>query len=111
MSRDIERGAAGIRFLLNFMLFNILPTLLEIGFVAGILFVKYDPWFGIVTLATLVVYVIFTLWVTEWRMIFRRTMNEMDSRPIRARLTACSTTRPSNTLATRATRQGATTKR
>ena len=80
MSRDIERGAAGIRFLLNFMLFNILPTLLEIGFVAGILFIKYDPWFGIVTLATLVVYVIFTLWVTEWRMIFRRTMNEMDSK-------------------------------
>ncbi len=80
VSRDIERGAAGIRFLLNFMLFNILPTLLEIGFVAGILFVKYDPWFGIVTLATLVVYVIFTLWVTEWRMIFRRTMNEMDSK-------------------------------
>ncbi|TAM46612.1 MAG: ABC transporter ATP-binding protein/permease [Gammaproteobacteria bacterium] len=80
VSRDIERGAAGIRFLLNFMLFNILPTLLEIGFVAGILFLKYDPWFGIVTLATLVVYVIFTLWVTEWRMIFRRTMNEMDSK-------------------------------
>ncbi|MEK7191591.1 MAG: ABC transporter ATP-binding protein/permease [Pseudomonadota bacterium] len=80
MSRDIERGAAGIRFLLNFMLFNILPTLLEIGFVAGILFIKYDPWFGIITLATLVVYVIFTLWVTEWRMIFRRTMNEMDSK-------------------------------
>ncbi len=80
MSRDIERGAAGIRFLLNFMLFNILPTLLEIGFIAGILFVKYDPWFGIITLCTLVVYVIFTLWVTEWRMIFRRTMNEMDSK-------------------------------
>ena len=80
MSRDIERGAAGIRFLPNFMLFNILPTLLEIGFVAGILFIKYDPWFGIITLATLVVYVIFTLWVTEWRMIFRRTMNEMDSK-------------------------------
>jgi ATP-binding cassette subfamily B protein len=80
VSRDIERGAAGIRFLLNFMLFNILPTLLEIGFVAGILFVKYDPWFGIVTLGTLAVYVVFTLWVTEWRMIFRRTMNEMDSK-------------------------------
>ena len=80
VSRDIERGAAGIRFLLNFTLFNILPTLLEIGFVAAILFVKYDPWFGIVTLATLVVYIVFTLWVTEWRMIFRRTMNEMDSK-------------------------------
>ena len=80
MSRDIERGTAGIRFLLNFMLFNILPTIVEIGLVATILLVKYDPWFCIITLLTLVVYVCFTLWVTEWRMIFRRTMNEMDSK-------------------------------
>jgi ABC-type transport system involved in Fe-S cluster assembly fused permease/ATPase subunit len=80
MSRDIERGTAGIRFLLNFMLFNILPTILEIGFVAVILLVKYDPWFCVVTLATLVVYVVFTLLITEWRMIFRRNMNEMDSK-------------------------------
>ena len=80
MSRDIERGTAGIRFLLNFMLFNILPTILEIGFVALILLVKYDPWFCVVTLATLVVYIAFTLVVTEWRMIFRRNMNEMDSK-------------------------------
>ena len=80
MSRDIERGTAGIRFLLNFMLFNILPTILEIGFVAVILLVKYDPWFCVVTLATLVVYIAFTLVVTEWRMIFRRNMNEMDSK-------------------------------
>lgn len=80
MSRDIERGTAGIRFLLNFMLFNILPTLLEIGFVAIILLVKYDPWFFFVTIATLVGYVVFTLIVTEWRMIFRRNMNEMDSK-------------------------------
>jgi ABC-type transport system involved in Fe-S cluster assembly fused permease/ATPase subunit len=80
MSRDIERGTAGIRFLLNFMLFNILPTILEIGFVAVILLVKYDPWFCVVTLATLVVYIAFTLLITEWRMIFRRNMNEMDSK-------------------------------
>jgi ABC-type transport system involved in Fe-S cluster assembly fused permease/ATPase subunit len=80
MSRDIERGTAGIRFLLNFMLFNILPTILEIGFVAIILLVKYDPWFCVVTLVTLVVYIAFTLVVTEWRMIFRRNMNEMDSK-------------------------------
>ncbi len=80
MSRDIERGTAGIRFLLNFMLFNILPTLLEIGFVTAILLVKYEPWFALVTIATLVVYVAFTLWLTEWRMILRRTMNEMDSK-------------------------------
>jgi ABC-type transport system involved in Fe-S cluster assembly fused permease/ATPase subunit len=80
VSRDIERGAAGIRFLLNFMLFNIIPTILEIGFVVTILLIKYDPLFAIITLSSLAVYILFTLWVTEWRMIFRRTMNEMDSK-------------------------------
>ncbi len=80
VSRDIERGTRGIGFLLNFMLFNILPTLVEIGLVAGILFTQYDPWFGGITLITLAVYVLFTLWVTEWRMVFRRTMNDMDSK-------------------------------
>lgn len=80
MSRDIERGTRGIGFLLNFMLFNILPTLVEIGLVATILFTKYDPWFGITVFITLTVYVAFTLFVTEWRMVFRRTMNDMDSK-------------------------------
>ncbi len=80
VSRDIERGTRGISFLLTFMLFNILPTLLEIFLVAAILFVKYNPWFAIITFVTLAAYVVFTLVVTEWRMVFRRTMNEMDSR-------------------------------
>jgi len=80
VSRDIERGTRGIGFLLNFMLFNILPTLVEIGLVAAILLVKYDPWFAIVTGITLVLYVAFTLFVTEWRMVFRRTMNDSDSK-------------------------------
>ncbi|MFA5371105.1 MAG: ABC transporter ATP-binding protein/permease [Sideroxydans sp.] len=80
VSRDIERGTRGISFLLTFMLFNILPTLLEIFMVAAVLFVKYDPWFAIITFVTLAIYVAFTLVVTEWRMVFRRTMNEMDSR-------------------------------
>ncbi len=80
VSRDIERGTRGISFLLTFLLFNILPTLLEIGLVAAILFVKYNPWFAIITFATLVLYVVFTLVVTEWRMVFRRTMNDMDSK-------------------------------
>ena len=80
VSRDIERGTRGISFLLTFLLFNILPTLLEIGLVAGILFVKYDPLFAIITFATLVIYIIFTLVITEWRMVFRRTMNDMDSK-------------------------------
>jgi len=80
VSRDIERGTKGIGFLLNFMLFNILPTLLEISLVAAILFSKYSPWFAVITFATLVVYIAFTLFITEWRMVFRRTMNDMDSK-------------------------------
>ncbi|MEK7811740.1 MAG: ABC transporter ATP-binding protein/permease [Pseudomonadota bacterium] len=80
VSRDIARGTRGISFLLTFLLFNILPTLLEIGLVAAILFIKYNPWFGIITFATLVLYIAFTLIITEWRMVFRRTMNDMDSK-------------------------------
>ncbi|MDH2917370.1 MAG: ABC transporter ATP-binding protein/permease [Gallionella sp.] len=80
VSRDIERGTRGISFLLTFLLFNILPTLLEIGLVAAILFVKYNPWFAIITFATLVLYIAFTLTITEWRMVFRRTMNDKDSK-------------------------------
>ena len=79
MSRDIERGTRGISFLLNFMLFNIIPTLVEIGLVAVILLTKYDAWFAILICATLFIYIAFTLAITEWRMSFRRTMNEMDS--------------------------------
>ena len=80
VSRDIERGTRGISFLLNFMLFNILPTLLEIGLVAAILLSRYDIWFSVVIFATLAAYIALTLIVTEWRMIFRRTMNDMDSK-------------------------------
>ena len=80
VSRDIERGTRGISFLLTFLLFNILPTLLEIGLVAAILFVKYSPWFAIITFVTLVIYIAFTLFITEWRMVYRRTMNDMDSK-------------------------------
>lgn len=80
VSRDIERGSRGISFLLNFMLFNILPTFLEIGLVAAILLSRYDIWFFVIVLGTLVAYIALTLIVTEWRMIFRRTMNDMDSK-------------------------------
>nr|WP_126464073.1 ABC transporter ATP-binding protein/permease [Sulfuritortus calidifontis] len=76
---DIERGARSIRFLINFSLFNIAPTLLEILLVAGVLFVKYDPWFGSITLMTLVVYIFFTVLVTNWRLRFRRAMNQTDA--------------------------------
>jgi ATP-binding cassette, subfamily B, heavy metal transporter len=80
VSRDIERGTRGIGFLLNFTLFNILPTLLEIGLVAGILLKKYNVWFAVITFITLVIYIAFTLFITEWRMVVRRTMNDLDSK-------------------------------
>ncbi|WP_027467388.1 ABCB family ABC transporter ATP-binding protein/permease [Deefgea rivuli] len=80
MSRDIDRGTKGIAFLLNFMLFNILPTLVEISLVAIILLKKYDWKFAAVTFGTVGIYIAFTLGITEWRMRFRRDMNEMDSK-------------------------------
>jgi len=80
VSRDIERGSRGISFLLNFMVFNILPTLVEISLIAVILFVKFNIWFAVVPFATAAIYIAFTLIVTEWRMKFRRQMNEMDSK-------------------------------
>jgi len=80
VSRDIERGTRGIGFLLNFTLFNILPTLLEIGLVAAILLKKYSPWFAVITFVTLLIYIAFTLFITEWRMVVRRTMNDLDSK-------------------------------
>ncbi len=80
MSRDIERGTKGISFLLTFLLFNILPTLLEIALVALILFSKYSAWFAVITFVTLLAYIVYTLMITEWRMVFRREMNDMDSK-------------------------------
>jgi ABC-type transport system involved in Fe-S cluster assembly fused permease/ATPase subunit len=80
LSRDIERGVSGIRFLMNFMLFNILPTLFEITLVIIILAQRFDIRFSVVILLTLSVYIGLTLLITEWRMAFRRKMNLMDSR-------------------------------
>jgi len=79
ISRDIERGSRGISFLLNFMIFNILPTLVEIALVTVILLSQYDSIFAIITTSTILLYIIYTLVITEWRMRFRRTMNNMDS--------------------------------
>jgi ATP-binding cassette subfamily B protein len=80
LSRDIERGTKGIGFLLNFMVFNIIPTLLEISMVAGVLLWRYDWTFAVLTLGTIAAYVVFTLLVTERRMVYRRSMNDLDSK-------------------------------
>lgn len=80
MSRDIERGTRGIETLLRFALFSIFPTLVEMTLVGLILTVRYDVWFGLITLVTLVLYIGLTVAITEWRTQFRRRMNEMDSK-------------------------------
>lgn len=80
LSRIIERGVKGIQFLLTFMLFNILPTILEIFLVAIILYVKFNWIFSLITVLTIVCYTVFTLAITEWRLKFRRDMNDSDNR-------------------------------
>jgi ATP-binding cassette, subfamily B, heavy metal transporter len=80
MTRDIERGTRGIASLVSYSLYSILPTLVEITLVIGYLALHYDVWFSAITAAALVVYVVFTVVVTEWRTHFRRTMNDLDSK-------------------------------
>lgn len=79
LSRAIERGIKGIDFLLRFMLFNILPTLVEIALVCGILWSLFGFLFSAITFVTVAIYVFFTLVFTEWRLKFRRAMNDSDS--------------------------------
>lgn len=78
LNRAIERGAKGIEFLLFFILFNVLPTLIEIGMVCVILWTLYDWTYAAVTFFTIVIYIWYSLFVTEWRIQFRRDMNESD---------------------------------
>lgn len=80
LSHAIERGTKAIDFLLRFMLFNILPTLLEIALVCGILWGLFSIWYAIVTLVSIVVYIAYTMIITEWRLKWRREMNETDQR-------------------------------
>ncbi|MGV3741968.1 MAG: ABC transporter transmembrane domain-containing protein, partial [Burkholderiaceae bacterium] len=80
MSRDIERGTRGISSLVSYALFSILPTLVEIALVIGYLAFSYDIWFSVITFVALAAYIAFTVMVTEWRMHFRRTMNDFDSK-------------------------------
>ena len=82
LSRVIERGVRGISFVLSFMLFNILPTLLEIFLVTGILLYAYHETssaFAIITFTTIFLYIVFTLVITDWRLKYRRKMNKNDT--------------------------------
>jgi ATP-binding cassette, subfamily B, heavy metal transporter len=80
VSRDIERGSRAIHSLLNYFIYNILPTIVEISLVITLLAAKFDGWFAGITLTALVTYISYTISVTEWRTHFRRAMNEQDSK-------------------------------
>ncbi|WP_395404632.1 ABCB family ABC transporter ATP-binding protein/permease [Pseudoduganella sp. UC29_106] len=80
MTRDIERGTRSVGSLISYTLFNILPTLVEITLVLGYLVTHYDVWFSVITFCALVLYITFTVMVTNWRTHFRRTMNDLDSK-------------------------------
>lgn len=79
LSRVIERGVKGIEFVLSFMLFNIIPTLVEILMVCGILWGLFDIRFAAITFFAITSYILFTVLVTEWRLKFRRQMNDKDT--------------------------------
>lgn len=79
MTRDIERGTRGVHSLISMSLYSIVPTIIELTLVLSILGVKFDSGFVWITLAALVVYIVFTVTVTEWRTKYRKTMNELDS--------------------------------
>lgn len=80
MTRDIERGTRGIQSLISYSLYSILPTIVELTLVLGYFIWVYNYWFAIITLVALVLYVIFTIVVTEWRTQYRKKMNELDSK-------------------------------
>ncbi|WP_341893103.1 ABC transporter ATP-binding protein/permease [Variovorax sp. YR752] len=80
VSRDIERGSKAIHSLLNYTIYNILPTLVEMTLVISLLSAKFDGWFAVIALGALAGYITFTVTVTEWRTHFRRAMNEQDSK-------------------------------
>ncbi len=77
--RDLERGTNSLSSILNYLVFNIVPTAAEFVLVAAILLGQYEAKFAIVTFITVVVYITFTLSVTEWRMHYRVKMNSLES--------------------------------
>jgi ATP-binding cassette subfamily B protein len=80
MTRDIERGTRGIQSLISYSLYSILPTMVELGLVLGYFVWAYNYSFALITLVALVLYVTFTIVVTEWRTKYRKRMNELDSK-------------------------------
>lgn len=79
ITRDLERGTNSLSSILNYLVFNIIPTAAEFVFVAIILLGKYEAKFAVVTFTTVAIYITFTLAVTNWRMHYRHEMNALES--------------------------------
>ena len=79
LSRDIERGTNGVSFLMRFMVFNIVPTLLEITLVVGLLLFQFGVSFALIIVVSVVAYIGFSMKATDWRTRFVTQMNEADS--------------------------------
>jgi ATP-binding cassette subfamily B protein len=79
ISRDLERGTRSVSTIINYMVFSIIPMLVEFSLVAIVMLTQYEFIFTLVIFGTVAVYVAFTLAITEWRMEFRHTMNRLDS--------------------------------
>ena len=79
LSRVIERGVKGVDFLLRFMLFSIIPLIIELTLVAIILFLVFDIWYLVVVVTTITLYIWFTFTVAEWRVKIRKEMNKQDT--------------------------------
>ncbi|MBT8429249.1 MAG: ABC transporter ATP-binding protein/permease, partial [Gammaproteobacteria bacterium] len=79
VSRDLERGTRSVSQILNYMAFSILPIMVEFTLVAFILVRDYAPVFALAMFGSVVVYILVTFAITEWRMDFRHYMNRLDS--------------------------------
>jgi ATP-binding cassette, subfamily B, heavy metal transporter len=79
LSKFIDRGTKGVNFLLTYVLFNVIPTIIEIFLVAGILAFVYGWKYALITLITISLYIVVTFTVTQWRLQFRRRMNAADN--------------------------------
>ncbi|MFI4967204.1 MAG: ABCB family ABC transporter ATP-binding protein/permease [Gammaproteobacteria bacterium] len=80
LSRDIERGSRGVSFTLSAILFNVLPTVVQVALVAGIFLWNFSGWFALIIVASVVLYIAFSIAITEWRTRHVRLMNELDSK-------------------------------
>ncbi|HEX2669203.1 MAG TPA: ABC transporter ATP-binding protein/permease [Gammaproteobacteria bacterium] len=80
LSRDIERGSRGVSFVMSAILFNVLPTIIQVALVVVVFLWNFSGWYAVIILTAVALYVLFSIAVTEWRTRHVRLMNELDSK-------------------------------